>query len=153
MAESSSYQPYAKYFRDRYTAQLASTSTDGRTDLMQSPMRADAAGDSMPEEEIAANAAVIFRAGFETTTELVVNGLANLIAHPEQLALLREDPSLVLSAIEEVLRYEARCTACSGSPPAMSRSVARSSRADVHLAWVGPPGTAGLPRPSRDPDD
>jgi unspecific monooxygenase len=105
-AEPSSYQPYAKYFRDRYTARLASTGDDGRTDLMHSLLRADAAGDSMSEEEFAANAAVVFRAGFETTTNLIVSGLRTLFAHPDQLDRLRAEPSLIPSAVEEMLRYE-----------------------------------------------
>lgn len=105
-AEPSSYQPYAKYFRDRYTARLATTPSEGRTDLMHSLLRADASGDSMSQEEFAANAAVVFRAGFETTTNLIVNGLRALFANPDQLELLREDPSMIPSAVEEMLRYE-----------------------------------------------
>lgn len=109
-AEPSSYQPYAKYFRDRYTTRLATAPGDigaeGRTDLMHSLLRADASGDSMSQEEFAANAAVVFRAGFETTTNLIVNGLRALFANPDQLELLREDPSLIPSAVEEMLRYE-----------------------------------------------
>lgn len=114
-AEPSSYQPYAKYFRDRYTTRLAGAARSesaaiagagAPTDLMHSLLRADAGGDSMSSEEFAANAAVVFRAGFETTTNLVVSGLRTLFAHPDQLALLREDPSLIPSAVEEMLRYE-----------------------------------------------
>jgi len=112
-AEPSSYQPYAKYFRDRYTSRLAGAASDsanrgseGRTDLMHSLLRADASGDSMSQEEFAANAAVVFRAGFETTTNLIVNGLRALFANPDQLELLQADPSLIPSAVEEMLRYE-----------------------------------------------
>jgi cytochrome P450 len=105
-AEPGSYQPYAKYFRDRYTTRLTSARIEGRTDLMDSLPRPDPSGDSMSGEEFAANAAVVFRAGFETTTNLIVNGLRALFAHPDQLALLREEPSLIPSAVEEMLRYE-----------------------------------------------
>ena len=44
--------------------------------------------------------------GKETTTNLIGNGLLSLLQHPEQLALLRSDLSLLPSAVEELLRYE-----------------------------------------------
>ncbi|MBV9229054.1 MAG: cytochrome P450, partial [Chloroflexi bacterium] len=45
-------------------------------------------------------------AGNETTTNLIGNGLLTLLYHPDQLALLRADLSLIPGAIEEILRYE-----------------------------------------------
>ena len=44
--------------------------------------------------------------GQETTTNLIGNGLLTLLRHPEQLAQLRDDPSIIGSAAEELLRYE-----------------------------------------------
>jgi hypothetical protein len=57
-------------------------------------------------EAIVANCAMLLFAGHETTSHLISSGLLLLLQHPEQLALLRETPELMPSAIEEMLRYE-----------------------------------------------
>jgi cytochrome P450 len=43
--------------------------------------------------------------GFDTTANMIALGTLTLLNHPDQLALLRDDPSLVNSAVEELLRY------------------------------------------------
>src|SRR5690606_18506860 len=49
---------------------------------------------------------LLFAAGFETTTNLIGNGTFHLLGHPDQLAVLREDPSLLPNAVEELLRFD-----------------------------------------------
>ncbi|MCM6778682.1 cytochrome P450 [Nocardia sp. CDC159] len=56
--------------------------------------------------ELLATAANLMGAGFETTMNMLGNGIVLLLRHPEQLALLRSDPSLWPSAVEEILRLE-----------------------------------------------
>ena len=56
--------------------------------------------------ELIATAILIFAAGFETTTNLIGNTVNTLLRRPDQLALLRQDPTLIPSAIDEVLRFE-----------------------------------------------
>ena len=45
-------------------------------------------------------------AGNETTRNTLMSGLVQLIHHPEQMAALRNDPTLIANAVEELLRYE-----------------------------------------------
>lgn len=62
--------------------------------------------DQLTDEEVISTAVLLFGAGFETTTNLLANGLAALFANPAQLARLRADPSLIPTAVEEFLRYD-----------------------------------------------
>jgi cytochrome P450 len=49
---------------------------------------------------------LLLAAGYETTVNLLANGLFTLLGHPEQMELLRRDPGLLDSAVDEILRYE-----------------------------------------------
>jgi cytochrome P450 len=61
---------------------------------------------ALSREELFINVALLLAAGHETTTNLIGNGMLSLLRHPDQLKLLRDDPSLIESAVEELLRYE-----------------------------------------------
>ncbi len=61
----------------------------------------------LSEQEAVCNAMDLFAAGHETTTGLIGNGLRLLLESPDQLEALREDPSLLPNALEEMLRMEA----------------------------------------------
>ncbi|MEZ3181769.1 cytochrome P450 [Streptomyces pimonensis] len=63
-------------------------------------------GDRLSREELLGMAWLLLVAGHETTVNLISNGALALLNHPEQLAALRADPSLMENAIEEMLRYE-----------------------------------------------
>ena len=63
-------------------------------------------GTSLSEDEVAANATFLFAAGHETTTNLIGNGLLALLRHPDQLAVLRNQPGAMENAIEELLRFD-----------------------------------------------
>ena len=63
-------------------------------------------GDRLSLEELVQNCIFLLNAGHETTTNLIGNGVAVLLDNPDQMALLRADPSLINAAVEEFLRYE-----------------------------------------------
>jgi len=59
----------------------------------------------LTSEDVVANAIQILFAGHTTTTDLLSNGIHELLMHPDQLQLLRDNPRLLKGAVEEVLRY------------------------------------------------
>ncbi|HUP70084.1 MAG TPA: cytochrome P450 [Acidimicrobiales bacterium] len=75
-------------------------------DLLTKLIEAEDTGDQLTEEELISTAILLFAAGFETTTHLIGNGLLALLRHPDQLDRLRDDRSLVRSAVEELLRFD-----------------------------------------------
>src|SRR4030095_11635688 len=90
------------YFRDAIEEQRAQP----REGLINALLTAEINGDRLTDEEIIANAIVTMVGGQETTTNLIGNGVLTLLRHPEEFARLRNDLSLISSAVEELLRYE-----------------------------------------------
>jgi pimeloyl-[acyl-carrier protein] synthase len=93
-----------------------------REGLIKSFLDAEIDGDRFTEEEIIANTIVTMVGGQETTTNLIGNGVLTLLRHPEEFDRLKTDPSLIPSAVEEMLRFE---------PP--SQQTARLAPADSQL--------------------
>ena len=75
-------------------------------DLLSELVAAESEGDKLSEPELLNSCITLLVAGHETTTSLIGNGIYTLLRHPDQWRLLQDDPSLLTSAIEEILRYE-----------------------------------------------
>jgi cytochrome P450 len=75
-------------------------------DLITQLVQAEEDGSKLTNEELTANIILLFGAGHETTVNLIGNGLLALYRNPDQLALLKANPSLITNAIEEFLRYD-----------------------------------------------
>jgi cytochrome P450 len=75
-------------------------------DLLSDLVQVRDEGDALTEDELIAMVFLLLVAGHETTVNLIGNGLYQLMLHPDQLARLQADRSLVPSAVEEILRYE-----------------------------------------------
>jgi hypothetical protein len=75
-------------------------------DLLSDLIRAEEEGDRLSPSELISQSIGLMIAGFETTIGLIGNGMLAFIRHPEQLALLRADPSLAANAVDECLRFD-----------------------------------------------
>lgn len=62
-------------------------------------------GERLAFPELLSNLMLLLHAGFETTARMISAGVYALLSHPEQLALLRGQPELTQTAVEELLRY------------------------------------------------
>ena len=78
---------------------------DPRDDLASALIQAEEAGDKLSEDELLAMVFLLLIAGHETTVNLIGNGMLALLEHPEQMDKLRRDPSIIKTAVEELLRY------------------------------------------------
>lgn len=82
-------------------------------DLLSALIAAEEGGGRLSEDELYATVALLLVAGHETTVNLIGNGVLALLRHPEQLQRLRQDPGLIRTAVEELLRYDSPVQATS----------------------------------------
>jgi cytochrome P450 len=99
---------------------------DPQEDLASALIRAEEAGDKLTEDELLAMVFLLLIAGHETTVNLIGSGVLALLTHPDQMEKLRQEPPLIKTAIEELLRYT--------SPVFLSTE--RYARGDVTLHGV-----------------
>jgi cytochrome P450 len=74
-------------------------------DLVSGLLQVEEAGDKLGKEELQGMVYLLLVAGYETTVNLIGSGMLALLEHADQLARLRNDPGLLPSAIEELLRF------------------------------------------------
>jgi cytochrome P450 len=72
-------------------------------DLISALVAAEEEGDRLTGDELLTMAALLFAAGFETTTNLLANGLVAVLGNPAQAGLMHRDP---VTAVEELLRFD-----------------------------------------------
>lgn len=90
-----------------YGAELAlRRRSDPGEDLVSDLVAAEIDGHKLTDGQLQAFFMLLFNAGSDTTRSLLCYGLDLLLEHPDSFTRLREDPSLLGSAIEEMLRYE-----------------------------------------------
>ena len=90
-------------------------------DLVSALVQAEEAGDVLGDDELVGMVLLLLIAGHLTTADLIGTGVLALLQHPGQLQKLKDAPSLIEPAVEELLRH--------GSP--LERSTERFAREDV----------------------
>jgi cytochrome P450 len=90
-----------------YVSELVAAKRAARTDdLLSLLIDVQEDGDKLTEGELVSMTFLLLAAGYETTVNLIGNGLYHLLTRPDQLQRLRADRSLLPAAVEEVLRFE-----------------------------------------------
>ena len=93
-------------------------------DLTSALLQAESEGSRLSEDELIGMIALLLTAGHETTVNLIGNGVLALLTHPAELERLRNEPALMKSAVEEIVRY---------TPPVLFATT-RYAREDLVIA-------------------
>jgi cytochrome P450 len=91
---------------DYFRGLIAERRASPRADMLSALIAAEEAGDRLSEQELMATCILLLVAGHETTVNLIGNGTLALLRHPDELRRLRENPALIASAVQELLRYD-----------------------------------------------
>jgi cytochrome P450 len=87
-------------------ALIAERRSRPRNDLLSELIHVEEQGDQLSRDELTTTVLLLFGAGFETTTNLIGNGLLALLDHPGEMQRLRDDRTLMKTAVEELLRWD-----------------------------------------------
>lgn len=91
----------------RYIRKLIKLRRDNpESDLTSALIQAEEGGDKLDEDELLAMIFLLLVAGQETTVNLIGNSALALLRNPHQIEMLRHNPSLIESAVEELLRFD-----------------------------------------------
>src|SRR5215212_2504345 len=96
--------PHMRVFADYLRVLFKEKREEPRDDLISALVRAEKAGEKLSEDELLGMVFLLLVAGPEITVNLIGNGTLGLLRHPDQLERLRNDPSLIKAAVEELLR-------------------------------------------------
>jgi hypothetical protein len=84
-----------------------------REDLLSSLLAAEESGEKLSMDEVFSTVILLLVAGNETTTNLIGNGMLALLQHPAEFQRLHENPGLIETAVEELLRWDSPVQATS----------------------------------------
>ena len=95
-----------KSLNDYFRPIIEERRADPKDDIVSALAQAEEEGDRLTELEMLNMLRLLLIAGNETTTNLIGNGVLALLRHPDQLQRLRDDPSLIPLAVDELLRFD-----------------------------------------------
>ncbi|WP_202931649.1 cytochrome P450 [Mycobacterium neumannii] len=93
-------------FNDWLSGHLEGLRRNPGDDLMSQLIAASDEGAQLNQQELMATAGLVLAAGFETTVNLLSNGIRMLLDHPQHLETLAQRPELWATAVEEILRLD-----------------------------------------------
>ncbi|MDZ7970619.1 MAG: cytochrome P450 [Nostoc sp. DedSLP03] len=93
-------------FTDYFKSLIAQRQKSPQQDLLSALITVKEQDKKLSEEEIISICMLLFFAGEETTVNLISNGMLALLHHPQQMQQLKTQPTLIQSAVEEMLRYD-----------------------------------------------
>ncbi|UCE30562.1 MAG: cytochrome P450, partial [Burkholderiales bacterium] len=99
-------EEFKQYLRELIAWKRHNPSKTQDIDILWALIQAHDAGEGLTELEIIHNSIFMLNAGHDTTTSLLANGIDLLLRHPDQCERLKADPTLMRTAIEEMLRCE-----------------------------------------------
>ncbi|SES49266.1 hypothetical protein SAMN04487818_1267 [Actinokineospora terrae] len=88
------------------TAIMEQRRVDPRDDLVSRLVSADEDGERLGTDELVSNLLLLITASFETTIDMLGNGLAGLLTQRDQWELLKRDPGTIAGAVDEVIRWD-----------------------------------------------
>jgi unspecific monooxygenase len=101
MAEEATLE-FVEYMRDL----ISKRKEEPRSDLVTALMHAEEDGDRLTPDEVIATSILALNAGHEATVQAIGNSLLALARNPREFQHLREEPEMIGTAIEELLRYD-----------------------------------------------
>ncbi|MEU6285071.1 cytochrome P450 [Streptomyces sp. NPDC047028] len=104
-AERANVPVYVRELREYTRATIAAKRAAPDDRLLTSIITACDEEGQLTHEELVVMVAGFFVAGYDTTANLIANGVLALLDHPDQLGLLIEHPDLASAAVDEILRY------------------------------------------------
>ena len=100
------FQELRRRAMDYFGELIARRRREPQDDLLSGLLEAEEQGDHLTEHELFSTLNLLLIAGHETTVNLIANGVLAFGRHPDQFALVQDDPSLIRGAVEEVLRFD-----------------------------------------------
>lgn len=94
-------------FIDYFGKVIEERHKEPKNDIISLLVRAEEDEEALTPDELITFALLLLVAGNETTTNLIGNMMSALLAHPDQLQSVRNDPSRITNTVEEALRYDA----------------------------------------------
>ncbi|MDJ0841437.1 MAG: cytochrome P450 [Acidobacteriota bacterium] len=91
---------------DYFEKHIAELRANPKPNILSALITAQEENTQFTDDQLYANSVGLMLGGHETTRNLLMTGLYNLLIHPDQLQLLRDHPDLLYQAVEEMTRYD-----------------------------------------------